>query len=694
MLSLMRLIPRPWLSVAALLGAWILIAGLARATVSTTASSTTAQGNGVTTSFSYAFEIPNAGDAVVQVTDTTQTPNVVTTLTATQYTITGLGSATGGTVTPTGGAFTYPLASGYTITVSRLVPLIQSTSLCNQGITFCAIEGALDYLTFAVQQVQTEVSVIQSQITAGTANLLGYVAPFDSIQVLRSNQIAYAQVSVASYYGAATGGSGGGNFQLRAGTCTDDGGTVIVDAASHCYYREIGNTTLYPASWFGAKCDATTDDTTALTDAYNAVPTGGGVQISGVCDFTALTLSRNVFFDGNGFWTTSINAGFGGTSWTDTTKYGGSVLRCTSTSGVCLTIRQIANTNGRPAVNNVLVLGPGSGSEVCIEFGDAPGTIGGAYSQSTGLGVANCSTDIDLGYTQYVMFNSPYIAASNIGVDVVNVNAATIIFNNATILNAIDYGYLDAVGANGIQFNGGFFGANVSGAVSFSVTGGSGFQVRNASIDHNQADAVYDIVLNDTNNALIKGNLDLKKGIHVLGVTTKGTVIEDNWANTVGGYTPTLLIDNTVGAAVQERGCNTGLAVTDNSGYLSEAGCGVLNLGVNAGAPTIANSAAFYRGAIYGATVSGQGSTGDVCIANYLGTCAVYIPHNSLSVVAGGGKLANTATSGFLYAPTTTSGLPSGTPATVSGFSPIVIDVTDNKVCFWNGSAWKCALGS
>lgn len=64
------------------------------------------------------------------------------------------------------------------------------------------------------------------------------------------------------------------------------------------------------------------------------------------------------------------------------------------------------------------------------------------------------------------------------------------------------------------------------------------------------------------------------------------------------------------------------------------------------------------------------------------------------SVIAGGGQLANAATSGFLYAPTTTSGAPTGAPTAEAGYSPIVIDPTDNRIYFWNGSAWKGATGS
>lgn len=138
----------------------------ANATLGTTTSAVVAQGNSVTTAFSYNFIIPQASDVVVTITNTTVTPNTITTVGSTGFTITGLGSSAGGTVTyPLTGS---PLAPGYYITISRIVPLIQTTSISNQGPVFAAIEAALDYLTMITQQLQTQISVLQTEISGGT----------------------------------------------------------------------------------------------------------------------------------------------------------------------------------------------------------------------------------------------------------------------------------------------------------------------------------------------------------------------------------------------------------------------------------------------------------------------------------------------------------------------------------------------
>ena len=56
----------------------------------------------------------------------------------------------------------------------------------------------------------------------------------------------------------------------------------------------------------------------------------------------------------------------------------------------------------------------------------------------------------------------------------------------------------------------------------------------------------------------------------------------------------------------------------------------------------------------------------------------------------GGGTLATSATDGFLYVPTC-AGTPTGTPTTKTGFAPIVVNTTNNKLYFYSGGAWRDA---
>lgn len=57
----------------------------------------------------------------------------------------------------------------------------------------------------------------------------------------------------------------------------------------------------------------------------------------------------------------------------------------------------------------------------------------------------------------------------------------------------------------------------------------------------------------------------------------------------------------------------------------------------------------------------------------------------------GSGLIATNATSGFMYVPTC-AGTPTGTPAnTPTGYVPLVVDSTSNKLYFYSNGAWRDA---
>jgi hypothetical protein len=120
-------------------------------TISTTASLVVYEGNGATTTFDYAFLIPAATDVVVTYTDA---DGVSTDLNTSQYSITGINNASGGTVTyPLTGS---PIANLTFLSIRRELPLTQETDFVNQdGFYPQVLEDALDYLTMLVQQVNT-----------------------------------------------------------------------------------------------------------------------------------------------------------------------------------------------------------------------------------------------------------------------------------------------------------------------------------------------------------------------------------------------------------------------------------------------------------------------------------------------------------------------------------------------------------
>lgn len=126
-------------------------------TIQTTANKAQGLGNGLTTNFNYSFIIPSLTQLVVQLTDNTVTPPTTVTLDPSTYSVSGISNPAGGSITyPLSGS---PLLANQNITISRIVPLSQLSSIINQnGYYPAVIENALDYLTMITQQLQEAVS--------------------------------------------------------------------------------------------------------------------------------------------------------------------------------------------------------------------------------------------------------------------------------------------------------------------------------------------------------------------------------------------------------------------------------------------------------------------------------------------------------------------------------------------------------
>ena len=138
-------------------------------TISTTSKEVVAQGNGLTTSFSFSFPVPLASELYVYYTDATGTQTL---LSQTQYSVTGIGSAVGGSVTyPLVGS---PIATGTSLTIQRIVAYQQLTDLVNQsGYYPNVVENALDYLTMQTQQLAQEAALsLQVPFSASTPSLV------------------------------------------------------------------------------------------------------------------------------------------------------------------------------------------------------------------------------------------------------------------------------------------------------------------------------------------------------------------------------------------------------------------------------------------------------------------------------------------------------------------------------------------
>ncbi|MBD1412790.1 hypothetical protein NUJ30_08780 [Burkholderia contaminans] len=118
-------------------------------TISSTANKAIGYGNGVATNWPHKFLIPNANQLTVILTDPSGNQ---TTLSPSQYAVSGIGNRNGGTVTyPLSGA---PLPVGWSITRLRVLPIVQQTDIVNQsGFYPDVLESAMDYQTMTQQQL-------------------------------------------------------------------------------------------------------------------------------------------------------------------------------------------------------------------------------------------------------------------------------------------------------------------------------------------------------------------------------------------------------------------------------------------------------------------------------------------------------------------------------------------------------------
>jgi hypothetical protein len=119
-------------------------------TISGTATSIVVNGDGLTSTFNYDFYMGGSSEYAVLVY--VDEDGVSTTVDAADFTITGVTNQAGGT-------FTYPLvgspiATGATLTLSRVLPIVQSAAIANQGNLYpSVIEQAFDYQTMVSQQL-------------------------------------------------------------------------------------------------------------------------------------------------------------------------------------------------------------------------------------------------------------------------------------------------------------------------------------------------------------------------------------------------------------------------------------------------------------------------------------------------------------------------------------------------------------
>jgi len=235
------------------------------------------------TVFAYTFEVYNKNDLVVLQNDTTLAEG-------TNYTVSGVGSDSGGNITLTSGA-----TAGDIITVYRDMALERLTDYQNSG-DFLASEVNEDFdrLWLATQQ---------NAIPEGRA-IRKPVSDLDSINM---------ELPVAADRGnKLLSFDGSGNVQTLLSTtnaATDATNVTYTATGTGAVGRTVQSrlTETVSVKDFGAKGDGTTDDTAAIQSALNS----GSVDVylpKGTYIVTALTISATLRFHGEGTLKRSASA--------------------------------------------------------------------------------------------------------------------------------------------------------------------------------------------------------------------------------------------------------------------------------------------------------------------------------------------------------------------------------------------------
>jgi len=273
-------------------------------TVSTTAMRQTYACNGVTTEFAFPYLVYDSSHVVVILV--TEATNAEETLVeTTDYTVSGVGSDSGVTVTTTS---TY--SSDYQLVIRREVPLTQTTDLVEgDGLPAENLETRYDLITMMIQQLNDELGLtLRLDLDDPTSfdGVLPFLGTADGGEylALKSNKAGFEFTTGPGYTGDdivysngvgalrtitptvsgqpywlmyhSTAGDGGhGLFRAvtgaAAGTYTDDGGVTIVPSGGDgsAAFIRVGQTVLRPEMFGG------TDDT-AFQAALDALPANGG----------------------------------------------------------------------------------------------------------------------------------------------------------------------------------------------------------------------------------------------------------------------------------------------------------------------------------------------------------------------------------------------------------------------------------
>ena len=469
-------------------------------TVSSSTSKVSFSGNGSLTTFAYSFKIFDQDDltVILRAADGTETVQTITT----HYTVTGVGSASGGNV-----VFGTAPANGVTVVILREQPLTQGLDLvANDPFPAESLEEALDKLVFMTQKHEEELSraikgsrtnvIANSEFTVSATDRANKLFSFDSsgnlsiaqeLGTFRGNWATSTSYNVRDLVkdtstnniflvNTAHTSSGSQPLTTNANSAKYD---LIVDAASSTTSQNAAASSATAAATSETNAaNSATAAATSETNAANSATASASSAASAAASFDdfddrylgAKSTSGglptqdndgNALIDGALFFDTTNNVfmvyNLGTTTWLRTTPTGSDQTAINTVNANATNINTVAGQIS--PTNNISTLA-GISANITTVAGDTTniGTIATDLGGSNTIGtVAGLSSQI----TTLGAISSDITTASGISADITAV--ANIQSNISTIAQSAATQNINTVAAD-------LTGANTIGAVAGQIT--------------------------------------------------------------------------------------------------------------------------------------------------------------------------------------------------------------------------------
>ena len=504
-------------------------------------------------------------------------------------------------------------------------------------------------------------SAVSGTIVVGGANQVGgiYIGN-PSLSVSQNINIGFSSSAANVSVGGGSGTTnlyGNGNVIVNAGLTT---ASSLINAS-------------------GLLLNTATSGFTYLST-VSGTPTGTPVSYTGAIPFVVDSANDLLYSYYAGAWQSiSLSGGGGGVS--SVTGTANQISASPTTGSVILTLPSAIITPGTLVTTGLLTA---SASATIGTFGTALNLATDSNTDAVNLATVGART-VSIGNTTGATSISERVGTGNFSLD--GVGGSTYAIGASTTSGTITIG--------GSAQTGNIVLGSSSGTNLVAISTGSGTNTVNIAANPLGTNNTVSIATGFGPNVIAIGNstssgsITLKVGTgnfslsgvggstYAIGTfTTSGTI-------TIGGgaQTGTITLGTSAAAQTININCNattvggivnigssSSIGTTTNIGTSSEAN--IVNIGSTTGAATTNIKAGSGNVNVVGNTI----------VTGYLST--------SSSLINASGVLANTATTGFTYF-STVSGTPTGTPVSVTGGIPFVVDSANDLLYSYYSGAWQ-----